>query len=121
MNTGLITGASKGIGFEVARQLGERGFHVFVTARNREAGQKGAAALHKSGANVSFVELDVTSPKSISNAAESVAEQADHLDVLVNNAAIMDDGDHNILQVDAALAERIFITNTLRPLRVAQA
>jgi NAD(P)-dependent dehydrogenase (short-subunit alcohol dehydrogenase family) len=121
MNTALITGANKGIGFEVARQLGERGFYVFVAARNRDAGLKAAAALQKSGAKVSFVDLDVTNPKSIHTAAESLAEQIDHLDVLVNNAAILEDGDANILRVDTALAEKTFVTNTLGPLRVAQA
>ena len=121
MNTALITGANKGIGFEVARQLGERGFHLFVAARNHDAGLNAAATLQKSGTKVSSVDLDVTSPKSIHNAAESVAEQTDHLDVLVNNAAILEDGDANILAVDAALAEKTFVTNTLGPLRVTQA
>jgi NAD(P)-dependent dehydrogenase (short-subunit alcohol dehydrogenase family) len=121
MTTALVTGAYRGIGFEVARQLGERGAHVFVTARRREAGAKAAATLQKTGTKISFVELDVTDAKSIRNAVESVAEQVDHLDVLVNNAAILEDGNGNILHVDAALVEKTLDTNALGPLRVAQA
>jgi NAD(P)-dependent dehydrogenase (short-subunit alcohol dehydrogenase family) len=121
MTTVLITGAYRGIGFEVARQLGERGFHVFVTARRRDAGTKAAATLQRSGAKISFVELDVTDAKSIRNAVESVAEQVDHLDVLVNNAAILEDGDQNILRVEVALVAKTLDTNALGPLRVAQA
>jgi len=121
MTTALVTGAYRGIGFEVARQLGERGLHVFVTARRRDAGVKAAAMLQKLGAKVSFVELDVTDAKSIRNAAESVAEQVDRLDVLVNNAAILEDADENIVGVGPALVSRTLDTNALGPLRVTQA
>ncbi|HUJ09263.1 MAG TPA: SDR family oxidoreductase [Verrucomicrobiae bacterium] len=121
MKTALITGSSKGIGYEVARQLGGRGFHVFVSARNREAGLKAAAALQKSGAKINFVELDVNDPASIRAAAESVLEQVGQLDVLVNNAGIVEDGDENVLQVDGEIVLRTFATNALGALRVAQA
>jgi NAD(P)-dependent dehydrogenase (short-subunit alcohol dehydrogenase family) len=120
VTTALITGAYRGIGFEVARQLGERGAHVFVTARRRDAGAKAAATLQKSGAKISFVELDVTDAKSIRNAVESVAEQVDHLEVLVNNAAILEDGDENVLALDGEILMRTLETNTLGPLRVTQ-
>jgi NAD(P)-dependent dehydrogenase (short-subunit alcohol dehydrogenase family) len=81
MNTALVTGANKGIGLEVARQLGSKGFHVFLGARNSENGQKATEALGKTGAMATFVALDVSDPESIRNAMHSVSAAADHLDV----------------------------------------
>jgi len=121
MKTGLITGSYKGIGYEVARQLAARGVHVFITARNRESGLKATANLQKSGAKASFVELDVSNPDSIRRAADAVASQVDHLDVLVNNAGIIEDHDENVLQLSSEIVLRTFTTNTLGALRVAQA
>lgn len=121
MKTALITGSYKGIGYEVARQLAGRGFQVFVTARNRDAGLKATATLQNSGAQASFVELDVTDPGSIQRAASDVAERADHLDVLVNNAGIVEDGDENVLEISGDIVLRTFTTNALGTLRVTQA
>lgn len=121
MKTALITGAYRGLGFEVARQLAERDFHVFVTARRRDAGLKAVSTIQKSGGKVAFVELDVADAKNIRNAAENVAGQVDHLDVLVNNAALLEDGDANVLEVNSDLVLRTFTTNVLGALRVAQA
>lgn len=117
----LVTGANKGIGLEIARQLAGKGFHVFVTARNRDAGMKAVESLKKANGSVAFVELDVTKPATIQQAAKEVARQVDHLDVLVNNAGIIEDGDNDILTLDPAIVGRTIDTNTLGPLRVAQA
>src|SRR5580698_6552604 len=87
----LITGANKGIGYEIARQLGEKGYHVLVGARQAEAGKQAVASLQKGGTSAEFVEIDVSDRASIQKAAEAVAAQFDHLDALVNNAAIMED------------------------------
>ena len=121
MKTALITGSYKGIGYEVAQQLAGRQFHVFISARNCDAGLKATATLQKSGAKASFVELDVTDPGSIRQAANAVASQVDHLDVLINNAGIIEDGDENVLQVSGDILLRTFATNVLGALRVAQA
>jgi len=117
----LITGANKGIGLEVARQLAAKGFHVFLTARHRELGNRAAEELAKIGATVSFVELDVSKPESIRRAAGEVAAQVDHLDVLVNNAAILEGEHTSILQVSFELMQQTLLTNTIGPLLVAQA
>ncbi len=117
----LITGANKGIGFEVARQLGERGFHIFLTARDSGRGEAAAAKLAKAGTNVSFLPLDVADERSVKAMVSALAKKADHLDVLVNNAAILENDDVSVLNVTAGEVERTWRTNTLGPLLVAQA
>jgi NAD(P)-dependent dehydrogenase (short-subunit alcohol dehydrogenase family) len=121
MKTALITGANKGIGYEAARQLAAKGFHVFLGARNPQAGRKAVQALGNSGAKTTFIQLDVTGAESVTAAAREFAKFADHLDVLVNNAGILFDGDSAILEVDVDLVQKTLETNTLGPLRVAQA
>lgn len=116
----LVTGANKGIGYEIARQLGEAGFRVFVGARNAEAGTTAAAALQKGGVTAEFVEIDVSDRASTSAAAEAVAAKINQLDVIVNNAGIMDDKT-GISEMDDVTLLRTLATNTLGPLRVTQA
>jgi len=113
MKTALITGACRGLGFEVARQLSLRDFRVILTARRRDAGEAAAAKLK----NATFIELDITDPASVAEAAGEV----DELDVLVNNAAILVDGDEDILRIDPDLVLKTLANNTLGALRVAQA
>lgn len=84
----LVTGANKGIGYETARQLGEQGFTVYVAARSQERGEAAAAALGQQGITARFVPLEVTDQSSVEEAARRVAEEVDHLDVLVNNAGV---------------------------------
>lgn len=119
--TALITGANRGIGFEVARQLAQKAFHVFLTARHREAGEKAVSILQKNGAEVSFIELDASDPDSIARAAQEVATTVDHLDVLVNNAAVLEDKHLSVLEIDAELMQKTLTVNTIGPLLVVQA
>jgi NAD(P)-dependent dehydrogenase (short-subunit alcohol dehydrogenase family) len=121
MKTVLITGANKGIGYEVARQLGGKGFHVFVGARNPQKGREATEALRKDGAIVTSVPLDVSDAGSIANAVHVVSEVADRLDILVNNAGVIVEGDNAITQLDAETVNRTLQTNTLGPLLVTQA
>ncbi len=114
----LVTGANKGIGFEVARQLATKGFRVHLGARNEEAGR---AAAKKIGETATFLLLDVSDGSSIRAAAVEFARTADHLDVLVNNAGIIVDGDDAILKTTAEQFETTARTNALGPLLVAQA
>jgi NAD(P)-dependent dehydrogenase (short-subunit alcohol dehydrogenase family) len=114
----LVTGANKGIGFEVARQLVTKGFRVFVGARNEAAGR---AAAKKIGEASAFLKLDVSDETSVRKAATELAKQIDHLDVLVNNAGIIIEGDDGILKTTIAQIEETFRTNTIGPLSVAQA
>jgi NAD(P)-dependent dehydrogenase (short-subunit alcohol dehydrogenase family) len=121
MKTALITGANKGIGREVARQLAAKGFHVFVGARSAKAGRKAADEIVKQGGKAIFLEIDVNDSESVIGAARGFSKIADHLDVLVNNAGIMMDGDDAILKIGDDLVRKTLETNTLGALRVTRA
>src|SRR3954454_14013240 len=99
MQTALITGANKGIGREVARQLAAKGFHVFVGARNAKAGRKAADEIANKCGKATFLEIDVADNDSVANATREVMQIEDHLDVLVNNAGIIVDRDDAILEI----------------------
>ncbi|PYL32097.1 MAG: short-chain dehydrogenase [Verrucomicrobia bacterium] len=121
MKTVLVTGANKGIGREVAGQLARKGFHVFVAARNPDAGRKAADEIAKQSGKATFIEVDVTDNASVRAAAREFSKIADHLDVLVNNAGIMMDGDDAILEVSDNIFRRTIETNVLGALRATRA
>ena len=121
MKTALITGANKGIGHEVARQLAAKEFHVLVGARNPKAGRKAAEEISKEGGKAAFLEVDVADTDSVTTAAREFSNIEDHLDVLVNNAGIIVDGDNAILEISNDLFRKTLETNTLGPLRVTRA
>lgn len=116
----FITGANKGIGFEICRQLAARHFRVLLGARNPDLGHQACEELSASGADARFVQLDVTRPDSIHAASEAVASLTNHLDVLVNNAGICEDAKLSVLQVSPEIVQRTFETNTLGPLLLTQ-
>jgi NAD(P)-dependent dehydrogenase (short-subunit alcohol dehydrogenase family) len=126
----LITGANKGIGFEVARQLAHKGFRVFLGARDEKAGEKAAEKLRAEGArttkdktddDITFLKIDISKPESIKRAAEEFSKQSDGLDVLVNNAGIALDDDKDVLSSTPEIFETTLRTNTLGALLVSQA
>lgn len=86
--TALVTGANRGIGREIARQLAETGAHTLMTGRDLKAVAEAAEELRSDGLPVEALELDVTSSDSIRAAAEEVARRFRRLDILVNNAGI---------------------------------
>ena len=83
--TALVTGANKGIGLQIARDLSKNGFIVLIGSRKIEEGIKAAQSI---GPNAHAVQLDVTNETSISAAASRIHEEFGRLDVLVNNAGI---------------------------------
>ncbi len=89
----LITGANKGLGLEMSRQLGDRGFTVLMAARNLKSVEEAAANLAATGLKVQAVKLDVTDRDQIQSIAAEIDRQFGHLDVLVNNAGVMLDGE----------------------------
>jgi NAD(P)-dependent dehydrogenase (short-subunit alcohol dehydrogenase family) len=84
----LITGAAKGLGFETARQLAQRGHHVLLGVRDAQRGVAAASELRAYG-QVKFILLDVTSVASIQAAEQRIQQEYGRLDVLINNAAIL--------------------------------
>lgn len=112
MKTVLITGAYRGLGYEVARQFSERGWKVILTARGKDQGSSAAAKLK----NASFLELDITVDASVARAVKEVPR----LDVLINNAAIIAEGDQDILTIQPELVARTIATNALGALRVSK-
>src|SRR6476620_10316184 len=118
--TALVTGANKGIGFEVVRELARMDFRVFLGARNVKAGRAAAEKLSGDG-DVVFIEIDVADADSIRSAFEEVAGQSNHLDVLINNAGILLDEDKDALTITPGIFETTLRTNTLGPWLVTQA
>lgn len=117
----LVTGANKGIGLEIARQLAGAGVTVLVGARDAGRGKAAAAALQSEGLDAHFIELDVTDAASIAQAAAAIGQQHGRLDILVNNAGINDAGDGPPASVSIEAARRLFETNFFAPLAVTQA
>jgi NAD(P)-dependent dehydrogenase (short-subunit alcohol dehydrogenase family) len=116
----IVTGANKGIGFEVARGLGRHGAIVYVGARQAELGEAAVSALRGDGIDARFAQLDVTVDDQVSELRSRVAAEHGRLDVLVNNAAIGLD-----FTPPSALPEAefraTFETNVFGPVRMIQA
>ena len=106
----LITGANKGLGYETARQLLERGKTVYIGARSALRGEAAAVAL---GAR--FVQLDVTHDESVATAIRMIDEEVGSLDVLINNAGI------SSADTRGPAALTVFDTNAVGVIRVTQA
>src|SRR6266851_9030226 len=84
----LVTGANKGIGFEISRQLGRRGFTVVLAGRDAKKVADAAARLQTEGLDAHGVVLDVANPTSAQAAAKWLDQHYGRLDVLVNNAGV---------------------------------
>lgn len=117
----LVTGANKGIGFEIARQLAEAGVRIFLGSRDAARGQIAADQLAVKGLKVQAIPLDLTNGASIEAAAAHIAHQHDRLDILVNNAGIFDfsDGAPGKASIDAV--RRVVEVNFIGALAVTQA
>ena len=117
----LITGANKGIGLATARELGKLGWTVLLGARNSELGHTAESELQAEKFDARFVELDLTNSQTISLAGSKVQREFGRLDVLVNNAGIVDrhDGPPSVASIDAV--ERVMRTNFLGNVAVTQA
>ena len=86
--TALVTGANRGIGQEVARQLAGRGLRVFVTGRDPSAVEEAAEALRRAGADALASPMDVADRASVDACAERLRAAGERVDVLVNNAGV---------------------------------
>ncbi|MFD9950507.1 SDR family oxidoreductase [Nonomuraea sp. NPDC059023] len=117
MTTALITGANKGIGFEIARLLGERGVTAVVGARDEERGRAAAGRIGQP-----YVRLDVTDAASVRAAAKWLEEEYGTLDILVNNAGIVvAQEDPRPSATEAAVLRQVYETNVLGVVTVTNA
>jgi NAD(P)-dependent dehydrogenase (short-subunit alcohol dehydrogenase family) len=118
----VVTGASRGLGREIARQLARRGIRVVMTARAAGAGEAARAALAAEGLSVAFRQLDVTNVEQARTLARWVEEEHGRLDVLVNNAGVLlDPKGARVATGDVEVARQTLETNVLGPLIVTQA
>lgn len=118
----LVTGGNKGIGYEVARQLGAKGYTVILGVRDAGRGEAAAAKLREGGATIDVVALDLENADTATAAAKWIEEKYGVLDVLVNNAGIadmVDDGPPGVTNI--ATVRRVFETNFFGTLAVTQA
>ena len=118
--TALVTGANRGIGQQVAKDLARAGWNVLVAARNKEKGEAAAARVKKEGGGggrvkVRFEEVDIASEASIAALAERLAKTKIKLGALVNNAGIYGEAH------DAKRWREVVTVNFHGPLRVTDA
>lgn len=116
----LVTGANRGIGREVARQLAANGFTVILTARSPEKAEKATSELKTKDSDIHPFQLDSADEQSIRKAADFVEKEFGRLDVLVNNAAINYDTWQTTTEADLDVVRETLDTNLLGPWRVSQ-
>ncbi|MEH2043126.1 SDR family oxidoreductase [Nostoc sp.] len=118
----LITGANKGIGYEIARQLGSRGASVLVGSRDIGRGEEAANKLRLSQIDARTIQLDVSDQKTIDSAAKQIESEFGKLDILVNNAGILSDSDRlPPSQVDIETLRHTYETNVFGVFAVTKA
>jgi NAD(P)-dependent dehydrogenase (short-subunit alcohol dehydrogenase family) len=117
----LVTGANRGIGFEISRQLAFKRLRVLMGARQAESGTEAVDKLTAQGLDVHFVRIDVTDPTTIAAAIGKIRYEFGRLDVLINNAGIMIDSQIELLELNVALFQNTLDTNAFGPLLLSQA
>jgi NAD(P)-dependent dehydrogenase (short-subunit alcohol dehydrogenase family) len=119
--TALVTGANRGIGFEIARQLAAMEIFVLMGARDEAKGREAAERLTAGNLKASFIQLDMADPESIRGAVEQIENRHGRLNILVNNAGIAPDKGRSVLDVPLDVLEAAFRTNALGPLLLGRA
>lgn len=117
----VVTGANRGIGLEICRQLAQQSVHVILTSRDAAKGQAAQQKLAAAGLDVAFHPLDVTDADSITRLAAFVQETYGWLHILVNNAGIFIDDRHSLLTVNMDVMRRTLEVNAYGPLMLYQA
>ena len=129
MKTVLITGANKGIGLEVARQMAQQGYYVYLGSRSLQLGLEAVAQLKAQDlSNTEAIELDVTSQQSVDAARMEIGKKTEVLDVLINNAGINGikfNGDvpvmHTATGTGVDVFKEVYEVNVYGVIRVTQA
>ena len=123
--TALVSGANRGIGFEIVRQLARLGVLAVIGSRDPKDGLAAAEKLQSEGLDVPVVALDVDREGSAAEAVAEVKRLYGRLDVLVNNAAVLIDSPGgfkaSLFDLTGDIARQTFETNLLGPLRLIQA
>ncbi len=119
--TVVITGANRGVGFEISKQCGEKGLKVILTARNKERGETAQKILSTLGHEVYFRHLDVNDENSIQKFIESLESDFGNIDVLINNASIMIDKGNGAMDTDISILKNTMETNVYGAFRLTQA
>ncbi len=117
----LATGANRGIGLDVCRQLAQQNYTVLLGARDLAKGRDAAQSLIDEGLDVRAIEVDVADSGSIERARQQVEQEFGHLDVLVNNAAILYDTFQSAVDAELDVVKQALETNTFGPWRMVQA
>ena len=116
----IVSGANRGIGLEVCRELAKSGLHVVLGSRSAAAGEKAARSLIARGLDVEPHPLDVTDEESVRALVDHVERALGGADVLVNNAGLLLDESADVLEVDVEHFRECVETNVYGPLRLAQ-
>lgn len=122
MKKALITGANKSIGFETARQLLQKGYHVYLGSRDIKNGREAVEKLKKEGLNeVEAIQIDVSNLESVEAACIEIGKKTETLDVLINNAGIMGGMQQTATGTDIEVYKQVFETNLFGVVMVTQA
>jgi NAD(P)-dependent dehydrogenase (short-subunit alcohol dehydrogenase family) len=116
----VVTGGNRGIGFEICRQLVERGIQVIMTSRDEAKGGAARQNLANEGLEIAYHQLDVTDSASIQRLANDIRNHYGRLDILINNAGVMID-ERGVLNTDLDTVRATMETNVYGPWRLAQA
>lgn len=117
----LVTGANKGIGLAIARQLGANGFMVWLGCRDVSRGEAAAQDLRSEGIDARAIHLDVTDEASVASAVNTIDKEKGSLDVLVNNAGLMFAPPPSLAEESIDEMQQMFDTNVFGVMRVTQA
>jgi len=117
----LITGANKGIGLEIAKQLGAKGMTVLVGSRDAANGGDAVRSLHDLGIQAEAIALDVTDATTIAAAARTIRADYGKLDILVNNAGITGGATPPPSEVTVEMMRRVYETNVFGVVAVTTA
>jgi NAD(P)-dependent dehydrogenase (short-subunit alcohol dehydrogenase family) len=118
----VVTGANRGIGFEICRQLARRDLAVVLTSRSAAKGRIALKTLREEGIELDYSPLDVTSPVSVKALAGYLERRYGRLDVLVNNAGVLlDPRGSRVLDARPKTFRDTLETNLIGPLLLVQA
>lgn len=117
----LVTGANRGLGLEVCRQLAQQGVSVMLTARDRQKGEQAAQQLQQEGLEVMLNFVDVADDQSVAQLVHDLEGNLPHLDILINNAGINFDFQQQTLVADLDDVQNTLNTNLFGAWRMTQA